>query len=90
MNAPREYSASLLICLMACGLLFGSVSCGPSGPQPGDEMAGVTQFVANGSFEEMEGENPKGWRPRNWQRGEATFAVEPTGRSGGRSVMISS
>jgi alpha-N-arabinofuranosidase len=90
MNTPREYSASLLACLMACGLLLWSVSCRPAGPQPGDELAGVTQFVTNGSFEEMEGDNPKGWQPRSWQRGGAAFAVEPTGHSGGRSVMISS
>jgi alpha-L-arabinofuranosidase len=90
MNTPREYSASLLTCLMACGLLLWSVSCRPAGPQAGDELAGVTQFVANGSFEEMDGGNPKGWSPRSWQRDGAVFAVEPSGRSGGRSVMISS
>ena len=90
MNTPREYSASLLTCLLACGLLLWSVSCRPAGPQAGDEPAGVTQFVANGSFEEMGGDNPKGWSPRSWQRDGAAFAVEPSGRSGGRSVMISS
>ncbi len=91
MNTPREYSASLLTCLMACGVLLWSVSCRPAGPQAGDELAGVTQFVVNGSFEEMDGGNPKGWLPRSWQRGGgAEFSVEPSGRSGGRSVMISS
>jgi alpha-N-arabinofuranosidase len=91
MNTPRAYSASLLACLMACGFLLWSVSCRSSVPQRGDELAGLTQFVANGSFEEMDGANPKGWLPRSWQRdGGAAFAVDPTGHSGGRSVMISS
>jgi alpha-N-arabinofuranosidase len=54
-------------------------------------LAGVKQFISNGSFEEMDGENPKGWRHRSWQRGsDASFAVESSGRTGGRSVMISS
>jgi alpha-N-arabinofuranosidase len=77
--------------MIACGLLLSFVSCRTGGPQAGDELAGVTQFVANGSFEEMDGENPKGWRPRSWQRGGgAEFAVEAVGRTGGRSVRISS
>ena len=91
MNTPREYSASLLACIMACGLVLSFISCRTGGPQAGDELAGVTQFVANDSFEEMDGENPKAWRPRSWQRGGgAEFSVEPAGHSGGRSVAISS
>ena len=91
MNTPREHSASPLALFVACGLLLSFVSCRTGGPQAGDELAGVTQFVANGSFEEMDGDNPKGWSPRSWQRGGgAEFSVEPSGRSGGRSVMISS
>jgi hypothetical protein len=91
MNTPREHSASPLALFVACGLLLSFVSCRTGGPQAGDELAGVTQFVANGSFEEMDGDNPKGWSPRSWQRGGgAAFVVEPSGRSGGRSVMISS
>jgi len=90
MNTPRGYSASLLACIMACGLVLSYASCAKSKPQPGDELAGVTQFVANGSFEELEGDNPKGWLQRSWQRGGAAFAVDPAGHSGGRSVMISS
>jgi alpha-N-arabinofuranosidase len=90
MNTPQKYSPALLACIIACGLVLSFVSCGTRGPRAGDELAGVTQFVANGSFEEMDGENPEGWRPRSWQRGGAAFAVEPTGHTGGRSVMISS
>ncbi len=86
----REDLGFLMLLVVACGLLFSLVSCKTGGPQAGDELAGVTQFVANGSFEEMDGENPKGWTPRRWQRAEAAFAVEPSGRSGGRSVLISS
>jgi alpha-N-arabinofuranosidase len=91
MNTLCKYSASPLALFVACGLVLSFVSCRPAGPQAGDELAGVTQFVANGSFEEMDGDNPRGWLPRSWQRGGgAKFTVEPSGRSGGRSVMISS
>ena len=90
MNTRREYSASLLACIMACGLLLTFISCKSDAPRAGDDLAGVTQFVANGSFEELEGDNPKGWLQRSWQRGGAAFAVDPAGHSGGRSVMISS
>jgi len=90
MNTRRERYLSPLATAIACGLLFSSVSCKPSPPKAADELAGVTQFVANGSFEEMEGDNPKGWQPRSWQRGGAAFAVDPAGHSGGRSVAISS
>ena len=86
----REDLGFLMLLVVACGLLFSLVSCKTGGPQAGDELAGVTQFVTNGSFEEMDGENPKGWTPRRWQRAKAAFAVEPSGRSGGRSVLISS
>ncbi|MBS1226314.1 MAG: alpha-L-arabinofuranosidase domain protein, partial [Candidatus Aminicenantes bacterium] len=91
MNIPRNPAAQGLTVLVACGMLISFVSCKAGAPQPGDELAGVTQFVANGSFEEMEGERPTGWTSRRWQReSDAVFAVEPVGRTGGRSVAISS
>jgi alpha-N-arabinofuranosidase len=65
-------------------------ACKPEAPKAADELAGVTQFVANGSFEELDGQNPKGWAPRRWQRSEATLAVDVSGHSGGHSVTISS
>ncbi len=72
-------------------LLVGLAACKSGAPGAGDELAGVTQFVANGSFEELAGESPKGWAARRWQReSDALFAVEPAGRTGGRSVSISS
>jgi alpha-N-arabinofuranosidase len=90
MNARRMTFVLPLALFIACGLGLFSSACRRAVPRAGDELAGVTQFVANGSFEEMDGENPKGWRPRSWQRGGAAFAVEPAGHTGGRSVMISS
>lgn len=89
MNARREHFLSPMALTIACGLLLLCVSCRTGGPRAGDELAGVTQFVANGSFEDMDGENPRSWRPTTWQK-EAVFAVEPAGHMGGRSVMISS
>ena len=91
MNIPRHTAAHGLAVLAACGMLIAFVSCKTRAPQPEDELAGVTQFVANGSFEEMDGERPKGWTSRRWQReSDAVFAVEPSGRTGSRSVAISS
>ncbi len=96
MNTPRDPVAHALTVLVACGMLFSFVSCKAKAPDAGDELAGVTQFVANGSFEEMDGEKPKGWTHRSWQRGsDAKFGVGPVdsgpaARSGDRCVMISS
>jgi len=96
MNTPRDPAAHAFTVLVACGMLFSFVSCKARAPQPGDELAGVTQFIPNGSFEELDGENPKGWTHRNWQRGsDAKFAVGPfasgpAARLGDRCVMISS
>jgi alpha-N-arabinofuranosidase len=66
-------------------------ACKPEAPKAADELAGVTQFVANGSFEELDGPNPKGWRTQSWQRGGGTeFAMGPAGHTGSRSITISS
>jgi alpha-N-arabinofuranosidase len=90
MNLPRKHYLLPVASILAGVLLILLPSCKTGGPKAGDELAGVTQFVANGSFEELEGENPNGWTPRRWQRAEATFAVEPAGHGGNRSVLISS
>jgi hypothetical protein len=82
---------ALLVFIAACGLLFNLTACKSGQAPDADELRGVKQFVANGSFEEMDGESPKGWMHRNWQRGsDALFAVGAQGRTGGRSVAISS
>jgi len=90
MSPLRHKTLYATIALVACGLSLTFVACKPGAPAAEDDLAGVTQFVANGSFEEMDGQNPKGWRPRSWQRGGAEFAVASSGHTGARSVMISS
>jgi len=90
MSPLRHKTLSAAIALVVCGLCLTFVSCKPGAPEAEDELAGVTQFVANGSFEDMDGQNPKGWRPRSWQRGGAEFAVASIGHTGARSVMVSS
>lgn len=70
-------------------LALTCVACSPSGSPPANELSGRTQFVANSSFEEMEGALPKGWRTADWRPG-ASFAVADAGHEGGRSVTISS
>jgi alpha-N-arabinofuranosidase len=77
--------------LAACGLILFAGGCRSEGPGEKDELAGVTQFVVNGSFEEMDGQLPAGWQTRSWQRGgDAAFNVESAGHAGARSVSISS
>jgi alpha-N-arabinofuranosidase len=91
MNIRFGRIALLVVFAAVCVSLASLPACKSGGPQAGDELRGVKQFVANGSFEDMDGENPKGWRTRRWQReSDAVFAVEPSGRTGGRSVSISS
>ena len=91
MKTPLSHSALASTLLAACGLLLGLAGCKADEPKVKDELAGVTQFISNGSFEELDGRNPKGWTPQSWQRdGDAAFAVEPMGHTGGRSVAVSS
>lgn len=94
-SRPRSISPALIV-MAACGLAFltlNGTACKSDGPQPQgqapDELAGVTQFIVNGSFEDIAGVDPKGWTPRSWQRGDASFAVESIGHAGARSVSIS-
>ncbi len=79
----------IFLALVCAVELISSGACSKQGPQAGDEFAGKTQFIANPSFEEMAGANPKGWEPRTWQP-EAVFKVDAVGHTGARSVMISS
>jgi len=87
----RTRPAGAMAALFAAGLLLAALpGCKSGAPGAADEFAGVTQFVKNGSFEEMDGERPAGWRPRRWQRGEVSFDVGSPGRTGERCVSISS
>jgi alpha-N-arabinofuranosidase len=95
MRPPRDRALPAWTVLAASGLLLAAASnCRPREAreaQAKDDLAGVTQFIANGSFEEMDGPAPKGWTSRSWQRGgDAVFAVESTGHSGARSISVSS
>ena len=45
--------------------------------------------IVNSSFEQAEGRNPTGWRPQRWG-GSGEFTYASIGRTGNRSVMISS
>ncbi len=95
---PRLSSAArpAVAAAVALGLVILSAACRPSGSRAPDEFAGVTQFVANGSFEDTEGDKPRGWTSRSWQRdGDAVFAVGPfaggpAAHSGDRCVLIAS
>ena len=96
MNRPRIRSLSIPAALAVCGLAAALISCQSGGRKAGDELAGVKQFVANGSFEEMDGAKPKGWAFRSWGRDSdarsavGPFADGPAARTGAASVMVSS
>ena len=94
MHRPLNRFRPWLVPIAPLGIIlaiaFALTACKPGAPKAVDELAGVTQYVANGSFEEMDGQNIKGWTPRRWQRSEATLAVDTLGHSGGRSAVISS
>jgi alpha-N-arabinofuranosidase len=76
-------------CAGLAALAVISAACSSRGSKPADDLAGITQFVANPSFEELDGVLPKGWRTADWRPG-AAFAVADAGHEGGRSVTISS
>jgi len=46
-------------------------------------------LIVNPSFEEANGDNPAGWRTQGWG-GRGNFTYAQIGRTGNRSVMISS
>jgi putative membrane-bound dehydrogenase-like protein len=59
-------------------------------PEPTTPAASAPgSLIANGSFEAMAGEAPAGWRTIT-HNGSGSFAVETSGRTGTRSVRISS
>jgi alpha-N-arabinofuranosidase len=89
MNASRHRHPLIVLLILGFGLLLTFAACKSKTTQAPDEFAGRIQFVPNPSFEEMAGDNPKGWEPRAWQPG-AVFKVEPAGRTGSRAVTIAS
>jgi alpha-N-arabinofuranosidase len=89
-NARHNHAALASIVLVAGALLFDMAGCKSGKTKVGDELAGVTQFVVNGSFEVLDGQNPRSWQPSLRRGAEATLAVDSVAHSGGRSVRISS
>jgi alpha-N-arabinofuranosidase len=80
----RAVWTAIVVLFAAAGMWLGLTAC-----KPADEFAGKRQSISNPSFEELDGDTPKGWEPRTW-RPEASFKVEAAGRTGGHSVTISS
>ena len=89
MNASRHRHPLIVVLIHGFGLLLTFAACKSKTTKAPDEFAGRIQFVPNPSFEEIAGDNPKGWEPRAWQPG-AVFKVEPAGRTGSRAVTIAS
>jgi len=89
MSMPRKPLRLATTFFIVFGLLVPFMACKSGPSRVADEFGGKTQFIANPSFEEMAGDHPKGWEPRTWEP-EAVFKVGLAGRTGNRSVMISS
>ncbi len=89
MNIFRKHLLPAAAILPALGILFYAAGCRSEGPRAGDDLAAKSQFVANPSFEAMAGEIPQGWAPRT-EAPDAVLKAEPSGRTGGRSVLIAS
>lgn len=79
MNAGR-----ITAFLLVLGVCFGIVLTGS-----GAAMAESKNLIENPSFEEERGGAPAGWRTQMWG-GKGEFQYAQKGRSGGRSVMITS
>lgn len=54
-----------------------------------DAVLAAADLIANASFEQSAGDQPAGWRTYTWG-GKASFSHANVGRTGGRSVMITS
>jgi alpha-N-arabinofuranosidase len=83
---------SLLFVFIAVGFGLGAVlrleAIRPDGaPQTGQAAAAAPGIVANGSFEEMDGKLPRGWRVSNRT---PIFSVDTAARAGKASVKITS
>ncbi len=79
-----------IVPLVFAGLsIAAAAGCTSEPPRAADEFAGKLEFIANPSFEDGAGDKVAGWEPRTF-RGEPAFKVEPSGRTGTRSVAISS
>ncbi len=78
------------IIFLALGVILIGAAGAFSTAGGGRQERGVKNAISNTSFEEVEGNRPKGWRTVNWQP-KAEFAVdESVAHSGKRSVRISS
>jgi alpha-N-arabinofuranosidase len=74
--------------LTACVLvLLAEVPLASAAPAAASEQA--ANLLPNPSFEEQSDGQPAGWKTQTWG-GEGTFAYADTGRTGKRSLMISS
>ena len=77
------------IAFAALTLSSGAGSRCPGGAPADDGPAAARNLLPNASFEDADGARPRGWRPERWNgRGASSHA--DTGRTGGRSVQISS
>jgi len=82
---------SILICLVVMVVIAALLGFALPSRQSGERaMRDNRPAVQNPSFEEMDGNLPKGWRTRTWQP-KAVFEVDSTvAHSGKNSVKISS
>ena len=87
-------SAALI--LIACTVALGCMnrtgaaeSPPPATPPPAKAKQEPPNLLPNASFEQADGNKPAGWQTHTWS-GKGTFSYADIGRTGARSVMLSS
>jgi len=87
---------SMILILIACVAVLGCMdragvaeSASPATPPPAKAAKEPPNLAPNTSFEKEAGGKLAGWKTHTWG-GKGTFSYAEVGRTGGRSVMISS
>jgi alpha-N-arabinofuranosidase len=78
-----------IVAFAAFTLSAGAGSRCPGGAPAEDAPAASRNLLRNGSFEDADRGRPRGWRQERWN-GQGAFRLADTGRTGGRSVQVSS
>jgi len=83
----QRYWLMLVLVLAMSALMPGPVATRTQGAAQSAARSAAT--VTNASFEQLDGDNPGGWKTAVWQRA-AEFSVDGVAHTGSRSARISS
>ena len=79
----------LVVVLLTAASALAPARVATRTPAASQSQTGGSAVVQNGSFEQVAGDNPAGWKTAVWQRA-AEFSVDDVAHTGSRSVRISS